>query len=112
VTKAVAQGDLGKKIEVDVKGEILELKITVNSMTDSLRVFAAEVTRCVYPCFFFNCKSDEKVDSQVLDPYSVAREVGTLGSLGGQAKVAGVAGVWKVGFIFYACSNLPVWTTC
>ncbi|KAG8737216.1 hypothetical protein FRC12_017224, partial [Ceratobasidium sp. 428] len=70
VTTAVARGDLSKNIDVDVKGEILDLKITVNGMTDSLRVFAAEVTR-------------------------VAREVGTLGRLGGQAFVPGVAGVWK-----------------
>ncbi|CAE6501922.1 unnamed protein product [Rhizoctonia solani] len=70
VTTAVARGDLSKNIDVDVKGEILDLKITVNRMTDSLRIFAAEVTR-------------------------VAREVGTLGRLGGQAFVPGVAGVWK-----------------
>ncbi|THU96840.1 hypothetical protein K435DRAFT_663749 [Dendrothele bispora CBS 962.96] len=70
VTKAVANGDLTKKIEVDVKGEILELKETVNGMTESLSVFADEVTR-------------------------VAREVGTEGKLGGQAKVANVAGTWK-----------------
>ncbi|KIK56550.1 hypothetical protein GYMLUDRAFT_783618 [Collybiopsis luxurians FD-317 M1] len=70
VTKAVANGDLSKKIQVDVKGEILELKETVNEMTESLSVFADEVTR-------------------------VAREVGTEGKLGGQAKVANVAGTWK-----------------
>ncbi|HET9449232.1 MAG TPA: HAMP domain-containing protein, partial [Aggregicoccus sp.] len=70
VTKAVAAGDLGKKITVDVKGEILELKNTVNTMVDQLSSFAAEVTR-------------------------VAREVGTEGRLGGQAQVPGVAGVWK-----------------
>jgi HAMP domain-containing protein/signal transduction histidine kinase/DNA-binding response OmpR family regulator len=70
VTKAVAAGDLGKKITVDVKGEILELKNTVNTMVDQLRSFAAEVTR-------------------------VAREVGTEGKLGGQADVQGVAGTWK-----------------
>jgi len=70
VTKAVAQGDLSKKITVDVKGEILELKNTVNTMVDQLRSFAAEVTR-------------------------VAREVGTEGKLGGQADVQGVAGTWK-----------------
>src|SRR6201994_1003225 len=70
VTKAVAQGDLSKKITVDVKGEILELKNTVNTMVDQLRSFAAEVTR-------------------------VAREVGTEGRLGGQADVQGVAGTWK-----------------
>ncbi|KAF9056922.1 hypothetical protein BDP27DRAFT_1454263 [Rhodocollybia butyracea] len=70
VTKAVASGDLTKKIQVDVKGEILELKETVNEMTESLSVFADEVTR-------------------------VAREVGTEGKLGGQAKVANVAGTWK-----------------
>jgi signal transduction histidine kinase/HAMP domain-containing protein/DNA-binding response OmpR family regulator len=70
VTKAVANGDLSKKISVDVKGEILELKNTVNTMVDQLRSFAAEVTR-------------------------VAREVGTDGKLGGQADVKGVAGTWK-----------------
>ena len=70
VTKAVAAGDLSKKITVDVKGEILELKNTVNTMVDTLRSFAAEVTR-------------------------VAREVGTEGKLGGQADVQGVAGTWK-----------------
>ncbi len=70
VTKAVAAGDLSKKITVDVKGEILELKNTVNTMVDQLSSFAAEVTR-------------------------VAREVGTEGKLGGQADVKGVAGTWK-----------------
>ena len=70
VTKAVQAGDLSKKITVDVKGEILELKNTVNTMVDQLRSFAAEVTR-------------------------VAREVGTEGKLGGQADVKGVAGTWK-----------------
>jgi HAMP domain-containing protein/signal transduction histidine kinase/CheY-like chemotaxis protein len=70
VTKAVAAGDLSKKITVDVKGEILELKNTINSMVDQLRSFASEVTR-------------------------VAREVGTEGKLGGQADVQGVAGTWK-----------------
>src|SRR2546421_237040 len=67
---AVARGDLSKKITVDVKGEILELKNTVNTMVDQLGSFAAEVTR-------------------------VAREVGTEGRLGGQANVPGVAGTWK-----------------
>ncbi|KAJ8091873.1 histidine kinase osmosensor [Marasmius tenuissimus] len=70
VTKAVASGDLTKKIVVDVKGEIADLKETVNEMTESLSVFADEVTR-------------------------VAREVGTEGKLGGQARVANVAGTWK-----------------
>jgi HAMP domain-containing protein/signal transduction histidine kinase/DNA-binding response OmpR family regulator len=70
VTKAVAAGDLSRKITVDVKGEILELKDTVNTMVDQLNSFAAEVTR-------------------------VAREVGTEGKLGGQAKVEGVSGTWK-----------------
>ncbi|HEX9303318.1 MAG TPA: HAMP domain-containing protein [Thermoanaerobaculia bacterium] len=70
VTTAVANGDLAKKITVDVKGEFLELKATINTMVDQLRSFAAEVTR-------------------------VAREVGTEGKLGGQAKVEGVAGTWK-----------------
>ncbi|KAI8064161.1 hypothetical protein BC940DRAFT_321266 [Gongronella butleri] len=69
VTKAVANGDLSKKIHVETRGEILDLKITVNSMVDQLRVFASEVTR-------------------------VAREVGTEGKLGGQAVVQGVAGTW------------------
>jgi signal transduction histidine kinase/HAMP domain-containing protein/DNA-binding response OmpR family regulator len=70
VTTAVANGDLGQKITVDVKGEILELKSTINTMVDQLRSFADEVTR-------------------------VAREVGTEGILGGQAQVPGVAGTWK-----------------
>jgi HAMP domain-containing protein/CheY-like chemotaxis protein/signal transduction histidine kinase len=70
VTTAVANGDLSKKITVDVKGEMLELKDTVNTMVDQLNTFAAEVTR-------------------------VAREVGTEGKLGGQAQVKGVAGTWK-----------------
>ncbi len=70
VTKAVANGDLSKKITVDVKGEILELKNTINTMVDQLSSFASEVTR-------------------------VAREVGTEGKLGGQAQVTGVAGTWK-----------------
>ncbi len=70
VTTAVANGDLSKKITVDVKGELLELKNTVNTMVDQLNSFAAEVTR-------------------------VAREVGTEGKLGGQAKVEGVSGTWK-----------------
>ncbi len=70
VTTAVANGDLSQKITVDVKGEILELKNTMNTMVDQLRAFSAEVTR-------------------------VAREVGTEGKLGGQAEVRGVSGVWK-----------------
>ena len=70
VTTAVANGDLSKKITVDVKGEILELKNTINTMVDQLSSFASEVTR-------------------------VAREVGTEGKLGGQAQVRGVAGTWK-----------------
>src|SRR5205085_2237032 len=70
VTKAVAAGDLSRKITVDAKGEVLELKSTINTMVDQLRSFAAEVTR-------------------------VAREVGTEGKLGGQADVQGVAGTWK-----------------
>ncbi|HKR89048.1 MAG TPA: response regulator, partial [Phenylobacterium sp.] len=70
VTTAVARGDLSKKITVDVRGEILELKITINTMVDQLNAFASEVTR-------------------------VAREVGTEGKLGGQAQVPGVAGTWK-----------------
>jgi HAMP domain-containing protein/signal transduction histidine kinase/CheY-like chemotaxis protein len=70
VTTAVARGDLNRKITVDVKGEILELKNTINTMVDQLNAFAGEVTR-------------------------VAREVGTEGKLGGQAQVAGVGGTWK-----------------
>ncbi|MGZ8688140.1 MAG: HAMP domain-containing protein, partial [Gaiellaceae bacterium] len=70
VTTAVANGDLSKKVTVDVKGEVLELKNTVNTMVDQLSSFADEVTR-------------------------VAREVGTDGKLGGQAQVRGVSGVWK-----------------
>src|ERR1035441_9167716 len=70
VTTAVAQGDLSKKIDVDARGEILELKTTINTMVDQLSSFAAEVTR-------------------------VAREVGSKGLLGGQAEVEGVSGTWK-----------------
>src|SRR5436309_6041069 len=70
VTTAVQQGDLSKKITVDVRGEILELKNTINTMVDQLNAFASEVTR-------------------------VAREVGTEGKLGGQAEVRGVGGIWK-----------------
>src|SRR5204863_2795662 len=70
VATAIAKGDLSSKITVEVKGEILELKNTINTMVDQLNAFAAEVTR-------------------------VAREVGTEGKLGGQAQVRGVAGTWK-----------------
>ena len=70
VTTAVAKGDLTKKIDVDARGEILELKTTINTMVDQLSAFADEVTR-------------------------VAREVGTEGKLGGQAEVEGVAGTWQ-----------------
>ncbi len=70
VTTAVAKGDLSRKITVDVKGEILELKNTINTMVDQLNSFGSEVTR-------------------------VAREVGSEGKLGGQAKVQGVGGTWK-----------------
>ncbi|MFD3940982.1 HAMP domain-containing protein, partial [Streptomyces sp. NPDC058611] len=70
VTTAVAQGDLSQKIRVDARGEILELKETINTMVDQLSAFADEVTR-------------------------VAREVGTEGNLGGQATVRGVSGTWK-----------------
>ena len=70
VTTAVAKGDLSRKITVDVKGEILELKNTINTMVDQLNSFASEVTR-------------------------VALEVGTEGKLGGQAKVQDVGGTWK-----------------
>ena len=66
----MARGDLSRKITVDVKGEVLELQVTINTMVDQLNAFAAEVTR-------------------------VAREVGTEGELGGQAVVPGVAGTWK-----------------
>src|SRR5690606_31690271 len=69
VTTAVARGDLSKKIDVDARGEILELKTTINTMVDQLSAFADEVTR-------------------------VAREVGTEGRLGGQAEVEGVSGTW------------------
>src|SRR5437763_13928110 len=70
VATAVANGDLSKKVTVAVRGEILQLKDTINAMVDQLNSFASEVTR-------------------------VAREVGTEGQLGGQAQVQGVAGVWK-----------------
>ena len=70
VATAIASGDLSKKITVNVSGEILQLKETINTMVDQLNAFAAEVTR-------------------------VAREVGTEGQLGGQAQVPGVAGTWK-----------------
>ena len=70
VTTAVATGDLSKKITVDVRGEVLELKETINTMVDQLRSFSAEVMR-------------------------VAKEVGTEGKLGGQAQVEGVSGVWR-----------------
>src|ERR1051325_8010492 len=83
VTTAVANGDLSEKITVNVKGEILQLKDTINTMVDQLRSFAAEVTR-------------------------VAREVGTEGKLGGQADVRGVAGTWKdlTDNVNYMASNL------
>ena len=70
VTKAVANGDLSRTVNVDVQGEMLDLKDTVNGMTESLSVFADEVTR-------------------------VAKEVGTDGKLGGQARVTNVSGTWK-----------------
>src|SRR5579864_2655465 len=70
VATAIAGGDLSKKITVDVSGEILQLKDTINTMVDQLNAFAGEVTR-------------------------VAREVGTEGKLGGQAEVKGVAGTWR-----------------
>src|ERR671938_293551 len=70
VTTAVANGDLSKKISAEAKGEILELKNTINTMVDQLNAFASEVSR-------------------------VAKEVGTDGKLGGQAQVKGVGGVWK-----------------
>src|SRR6185369_16300933 len=83
VTTAVANGDLSKKITVDVRGEILELKDTINTMVDQLNSFASEVTR-------------------------VAREVGTEGKLGGQAHVRGVGGTWKdlTDSVNYMASNL------
>ena len=71
VTKAVAHGNLSKVVDVDVQGEMLDLKETVNGMTESLSLFADEVTR-------------------------VAKEVGTDGKLGGQARVTNVSGTWKV----------------
>src|SRR6059036_3866190 len=83
VATAVARGDLSRKITVDVKGEILELKNTINTMVDQLSAFASEVTR-------------------------VAREVGTEGKLGGQAQVSGVAGTWRdlTDNVNYMASNL------
>ena len=83
VTTAVARGDLSRKITVDVRGEILELKNTINTMVDQLNAFASEVTR-------------------------VAREVGTEGKLGGQADVKGVGGTWKdlTDSVNYMASNL------
>src|SRR5437773_104281 len=83
VTTAVANGDLSKKITVDVRGEIAELKSTMNTMVDQLNAFAAEVTR-------------------------VAREVGTEGKLGGQADVKGVSGTWKdlTDSVNYMATNL------
>src|SRR5205085_2658290 len=83
VTTAVANGDLSKQITVDARGEILELKETINTMVDQLRSFASEVTR-------------------------VAREVGTEGKLGGQADVKGVSGTWKdlTDSVNYMAANL------
>src|SRR5207253_4067880 len=83
VTTALANGDLSKKITVDVRGEILELKNTINTTVDLLNSFASEVTR-------------------------VAREVGTEGKLGGQAQVKGVGGTWKdlTDSVNYMASNL------
>src|SRR5207302_417182 len=83
VTTAVAKGDLSRKITVDVRGEILELKNTINSTADHRNAFASEVTR-------------------------VAREVGTEGKLGGQADVRGVAGTWKdlTDSVNYMATNL------
>src|SRR5207253_2783610 len=85
VTTSVANGDLSKKITVEVRGEILELKNTINTMVDQLRSFASEVTR-------------------------VAREVGTEGKLGGQAEVQGVSGTWKdlTDSVNYMAPNLTV----
>src|SRR5690606_12405009 len=84
VATAVANGDLSQKVTVDVKGEIQELKTTINKMVDQLRSFASEVTR-------------------------VAREVGTEGKLGGQAQVEGVSGTWKdvTDSVNRTPSNLP-----
>src|SRR2546425_6493878 len=79
VTTAVAKGDLSTKITVDVRGEVLELKNTINTMVDQLSSFASEVTR-------------------------VAREVGTEGKLGGQADVRGVGGVWND--ITHSCNSM------
>lgn len=80
VTKAVAKGDLSKKIDVQADGEILELKVTINVMVDQLRHFANEVTR-------------------------VSREVGSRGQLGGQAHVPGVQGVWKELTVNVSCAS-------
>ncbi|GBE82500.1 hypothetical protein SCP_0408840 [Sparassis crispa] len=82
VTKAIAGGDLMKRITVDVRGEMLDLKVTVNGMTESLSVFADEVTR-------------------------VAKEVGTEGKLGGQAQVMNVGSTWRV-----CSSPPPEWAPC
>src|SRR6185437_7927317 len=84
VSTAIASGDLSKKITVNVSGEILQLKATINTMVDQLNAFAGEVTR-------------------------VAREVGTEGKLGGQAQVQGVAGTWKdlTDSVNSMASNLP-----
>ena len=93
VTTAVARGDLSQKISVDAKGEILELKNTVNTMVDTLNSFSAEVTR-------------------------LAKEVGTEGKLGGQADVKGVYGTWKdltdnvnvmASNLTYSCATYPRW---
>src|SRR5699024_1110128 len=84
VATAIASGDLTKKITVDVSGEILQLKQTMNTMVDQLNAFAGEVTR-------------------------VAREAGTEGKLGGQAQVGGVAGTWKdlTDNVTLLAANLP-----
>ena len=79
VTKAVASGDLSKTVSIDVKGEIFDLKNTINTMVEQLNSFAFEVTR-------------------------VAREVGTEGKLGGQAEVKGAIGIWK-DLAFYVNGN-------
>src|SRR5688572_25123165 len=83
VTTAVARGDLSKKISAEARGEILELKNTINTMVDQLRSFASEVTR-------------------------VAREVGSEGKLGGQADVQGVSGTWRdlTDSVNYMAANL------
>ncbi|MBG1261075.1 response regulator [Nostoc sp. BAE] len=100
VTTAVATGDLSKKITVDVKGEILELKNTINTMVDQLSSFASEVTRVAREVgtegkLGVQAEVKDVAGSFASEVTRVAREVGTEGKLGGQAQVQGVAGTWK-----------------